>query len=110
MTTPIKTFAFQFDVDAVPYNKDTVEIIYGRKAQFNPDYPEDVLAKEYAYELIKDAIVSVFQKKLSFLAEKKVDVEDLNADDKAYWDYLDRKENRYLKAQESLKLSKRTKN
>lgn len=107
---PIKTFTFQFGVDAVPYNEDTVEIIYGRKAQFNPDYPEDVLAKEYAYELVKDAIVSVFQKKLSFLAEKKVDVEDLNADDKAYWDYLDRKEQRYIKAQESLRLSKKTKN
>jgi hypothetical protein len=105
-----KTFTYQFDIDAEPYNEDTAKIIYGRKAQYNSDYPEDVLAKEYAYELIKDAIVSVFQKKLSFLAEKKVDVEDLNADDKAYWDYLDRKENRYLKAQESLRLSKKTKN
>jgi hypothetical protein len=97
-----KTFTYQFDIDAEPYNEDTA------KTQFNPDFPEDVLAKDLASQLIQDAIGFVSFLKRKFLSTTSGEESDLI--DKTFWNYLNEKEQRYIKAQESLRLSEKTKN
>lgn len=105
--TPIKTFTFQFDIDAVPYNEDTAKTIYG---SFNPDFSEEINANDFASGLIQDALGFVSFMKRKFLSGKSTSVEKLNVAESSFWAYLNEKEQRYIKAQESLKLSKNTKN
>ncbi len=98
-----KKFTYQFDVEVAPYNPESAKYLYG--GGYNPDFPEDVWARELASELIQDALAQVLMLKLKFLSQKKTDVKDFNEFDKAYWEHLGRKEERYKKIQETLKLA-----
>ena len=98
-----KTFIYQFGVDAVPYNPDTVEYCYGEEASYNADYPEDVFGREIAFEMIKDAICYVLEAKMNFLVEHKVEVSKLEGQAKAFWEYLQEKEDNYRLIEKSIK-------
>ncbi len=101
---PVKPFKFQVEVEDVPYNKDTYQDLYGVDAGFMDDYPENVCATEVMYEMVKDAICEVLEAKMRFIVQHKIqDVDTLTGQDKMFWDYLCRKEDRYRKIEATIK-------
>lgn len=99
-----KTFTYQFNIDAVPYDSDTAaEYYFGTGATYNPDYSEDMYSRGIAFDMIKDALSHVLLMKMKFLSKNKIqDTEILEGQNKLYWEYLDRKEKNYLQIESSL--------
>lgn len=97
-------FTYQFDVEATLYTSETAKCLYG-DGGYNSDFPKDVWARELASELIQDAINQVQMLQLKFLARTKTEIKDFKDSEKAYWEYLGRKEERYKKINETLRLA-----
>lgn len=100
----MKTFCYQIEVDAIPYNAETVEELFGKGSKYNSDYPEDCIAREVVSNLVRDAILSVLERKMNFISRRKIqDIEKMNDSDKIFWDYLCEKENQYRKIESTIK-------
>lgn len=98
-----KAFPFAIEVEAVPYNPTTVEFLFGKGAKYNPDYNENTMACDVIFEMVKDAITYCLQAKMDFLVKTKQEPQDMNERDKAFWDYLEEKENQYKKIQKTIR-------
>jgi hypothetical protein len=99
-----KTFSYQVDVTAVPYQPETVEHIYGTGAKHNQDYPEDILGREIMFDMVRDAITYVLQAQSFFLSRNKIaDTEKLEGADKEFWRHLQEKEAQYRQMEQTIK-------
>lgn len=99
-----KVFSFQIDVEAVPYNPDTVKYCFGKKSGYNPDIKEDCFASELVSTMIRDALTYVFQAKMNFCAQHKIDdTSKLEGTNKDFWNFLEDKEQRYSKILDTYK-------
>ena len=98
-----KVFPFKLEVEAVPYGPETVEYLFGEGATYITDYPEDTMARDIVFEMVKDAITYCLEAKMDFLAKTKKEPEDMNERDKAFWDHLEGKEKQYRKIEQTIR-------
>lgn len=97
-----KSFPFKVEVEAVPYGPETVEYLFGKGAPYIADYSEDTMARDVIFELVKDAITYCLKAKMDFLVKTKQEPENMNERDKAFWDYLENKEQQYRKIEKTI--------
>ncbi len=98
-----KPFPFTLEVEAVPYGPKTVEYLFGKGAKYNADYSEDTMARDVVFEMLKDAITYCLQAKMDHLVKTKQEPKDMNERDKAFWDYLEGKEEQYRKIEKTIR-------
>lgn len=100
----MKTFSYQIDVQAIPVNSDTIKDCFGDDAVYNPDFPEDSLAREAIHEMIKDAISHVHELKCTFICQNKiVDTNNLQGREKDFWHHLESKVELYQNLEKTIK-------
>jgi len=83
-------FVFEISIDAIPHTSETVEYVFGGKF-YNPDFGIQTHASEKVFTVLNDALCGFLHAELKHLAECKCEVEDMNENQKRFYDYLHRK-------------------
>lgn len=97
-----KTFTYQLQVTELPLNEDTIEDAYGIGATYNPDFSEDIFAREILCEMVKDAKMQCISLLMNHLVETK-DTEPTESYI-AYRKYLETKQEQYEAIFKTIKL------